>query len=89
MTQPHIRSRCRTRYVPSTVARVAREPMKTRNFRAPDKSWDDAMLTADAAGENFSDRLREFVAWYSRQPHAQEPRRPAKAVRAPRVKADD
>lgn len=87
MTQSHVRSRCRTRHAPSTLARMAREPMKTRNFRAADKPWDDAMATAEAAGENFSDRLREYVAWYSRQPYAQEPRRPGKAVRAPRADA--
>jgi hypothetical protein len=59
--------------------------MKTRNFRVPDHVWDDALATADAAGENFADRLREFTEWYGRQPHSRDPRRPAKAVRAPRV----
>lgn len=89
MTQSHVRSRCRTWHEPSTVARVARRPMKTRNFRAPDKPWEDALATADAAGENFADRLRDFVDWYSRQPQAREPRRPARAVRAKSTDTDD
>lgn len=89
MTQSHVRSRCRVWHKPSTVARVAREPMKTRNFRASGKAWEDAKATADAAGENLSDRLREFVEWYGRQPHAREPRRPARAVRAVKVEVDD
>lgn len=88
MTQSHVRSRCRVRHKTSTVARVARLPMKTRNFRAPNKVWDDSQATADAAGENLSDRLREFLEWYSRQPHAREPRRPARAVRALNVDDD-
>jgi hypothetical protein len=56
--------------------------MKSRNFRAPDNIWDDAVATADAAGENLADRLREFLEWYSRQPSARPPRRPEKAARA-------
>lgn len=89
MAQSHVRSRCRVWHKPSTVAGVARTPMKTRNFRAPDKTWDDAQATADAAGENLSDRLREFLEWYGRQPHAREPRRPPRAVRAEKVTVDD
>lgn len=62
--------------------------MRTRNFRAPDTVWLDAVATADAAGENLADRLREFLEWYSRQPHSRPPRRPEQAVRHRDVAAD-
>ncbi len=83
MTHTSPRSHCRTPYWPSRVRLVARLPMKTHNFRVPENVWKDAIATADAAGENFADRLREFTEWYGRQPHSREPRRPARAVRAP------
>ena len=79
---------CPTSHKRLTVLRVARIPMETRSFRAS-KAWDDAIATADAAGENFADRLREYVDWYSRQPGARAPRRPPKAVRAEAVHHDD
>jgi hypothetical protein len=62
--------------------------MKPRNFRASDQAWDDAIATADAAGENLADRLREFLEWYSRQHGARAPRRPDKAVRAAELTDD-
>lgn len=82
MSHPNGRTHCRTQHRVATVFRVARPPMKSRNFRASDRSWDDAIATADAAGENLADRLREFLDWYSRQPGARAPRRPDTAVRA-------
>lgn len=54
--------------------------MKTRNFRASDPTWLDAVATAEAAGENLADRLREFLDWYARRPHCRPPRRPDVAV---------
>lgn len=66
----------------STVRRVARTPMKPVNFRAPAADWEDALATADAAGEHLPDELRNFLAWYARKPGARAPRRPDKAARA-------
>lgn len=80
---------CGASYERATFARVARPPMKNRNFRASDKSWDDAQATADAAEEVLADRLREFIDWYGRQPGARPPRRPDKAVRAKDVQRRD
>lgn len=59
-----------------SVTRVARAPSKPRNFRASDPLWDGALAAADAAGENLPDKLREFLAWYQRQPGARMPTRP-------------
>lgn len=83
VTQPSPRPYCRTRYWPSRVARVAREPMVTRNFRVPRQTWADALATADAAGASLSDALREFVEWYAHYPRAREPWRPEHGVRSP------
>lgn len=88
MPHPCIRSSCHSHHRPSTVEPVARTPMRTCNFRAPGTVWLDAVATADAAGENLADRLREFLDWYSRQPHARPPRRPDHAVRHRDVTAD-
>lgn len=59
-----------------------RTVMKPVNFRAPGTDWEDALATADAAGEHLPDELRNFLAWYARKPGARAPRRPEKAVRA-------
>lgn len=65
-----------------TITRMARQPKTTKNFRVSKQVWADAMATAAANDEVLGEELREFVAWYSRQPGARAPRRPAAAVRA-------
>lgn len=70
--------------VRATFPRVARTPKVPRNFRVAPHAWADALATAAAAGHDLADELRGFVDWYSRQPGARAPRRPDKAVRAPR-----
>jgi hypothetical protein len=82
---PYGRTHCHSQHGRPTLTRVAKPPMKSWNFRAPEHVWKDALATADAAAESLPDRLREFLEWYSRQPHARDPRRPAKAVRAPKA----
>lgn len=72
-----------------TVRRRARAPKIPVNFRADEADWRDALATADAAGENLPDHLREFLRWYARKPGARAPRRPATAVRADEQKAGD
>lgn len=59
-----------------TVRRVARQPTKPRPVRMTDELWKAGLDTADAAGENLPDAIREFVAWYARVPGARPPRRP-------------
>jgi hypothetical protein len=71
-----VRSYCRTRPGLGTVTRVARLPSKPRNFRATEALWNGALEAADRAGENLPDKLREFLAWYQRQPGARMPTRP-------------
>jgi hypothetical protein len=66
----------------TTVRRVARTPKKPVNFRADGTDWEDAIATADGAGEHLPDELRNFLAWYARKPGARTPRRPDRAVRA-------
>jgi len=58
--------------------------MVTRNYRVPKRDWDDAMATADAAGESFAEALRDFTEWYAHRPRAREPWRPERAVKAER-----
>jgi hypothetical protein len=41
-----------------------------------DELWKAGLDTADEAGENLPDAIREFVAWYARVPGARTPRRP-------------
>lgn len=82
---PYGRTHCHSQYAGPTLGRVARPAMKSWNFRAPEYVWKDALATADAAGESLPDRLREFLEWYGRQPHARDPRRPAHAEREPGV----
>jgi hypothetical protein len=48
-----------------------------------DELWKAGLDTADAAGENLPDAIREFVAWYARVPGARPPRRPAVGVDQP------
>lgn len=76
MARPAVRSYCSARHPLSSVRRVARAPSKPRNFRVTDSLWEAAMDTAAAADENLPDKLREFLAWYTRQPGARQPTRP-------------
>lgn len=81
MPQPVVRSYCRARPRLSSVRNVARSPSKPRNFRVSDDLWEQAMDTAAAAGENLPDKLRDFLRWYTRQPGARQPTRPASPQR--------
>lgn len=58
-------------------SKPGRPPMRVRNFRVRDRLWDASIATADAAGDSLPERIREFLEWYSRQPGARAPRRPA------------
>jgi len=42
-----------------------------------DELWKRALKTAEDAGENLPDRIREYVAWYARIPGARSPGRPS------------
>lgn len=73
---PVVRTYCEP-YTPVTsVRRVARTPTKPRPIRMTDELWQRALDTAEAAGENLPDRIREYVAWYARVPGARPPGRP-------------
>lgn len=77
MTEPVVRPYCTRRTPLGTVRRVARQATKPRPVRMTDDLWKRALATAEAAGENLPDAIRDFVAWYARVPGARPPRRPA------------
>lgn len=56
--------------------RMARTPMRPVNFRAKEADIDLALGTALAAGRNFPDEFRAWMAWWTRQPGARLPARP-------------
>ena len=85
MLQTERRSSPRTQHGGRTIARMARKPMESHNFRVERRAWRDSLATAAASDEVFAEELRNFTAWYSRQPGARAPRRPAVAVRAKEV----
>lgn len=47
-------------------------------FRVPEQTWQRFAEAAHAAGTDRSAVLREFIAWYLREPDAQMPRRTAR-----------
>ena len=45
---------------------MAKEPMKNRVVRVPDKLWAAAMARADEKGETVSEAVRKFLERYTR-----------------------
>ena len=76
MTQPVAQTYCDADLLIGTFRRVARIPTKPRPIRMTDELWARALKTAEEAGENLPDRIREYVAWYARVPGARPPARP-------------
>lgn len=76
MTERVVRTYCTRRTPLGTVRGVARQPTKPRPVRMTDDLWKAGLDTADEAGENLPDAIRDFVAWYARIPGARPPHRP-------------
>lgn len=76
MIDTQVRSCCSSQGRLDTVRDVPKEPMKSRNVRVGEQLWKAALATADRDNENLADVIREFLAWYTRQPGARVPHRP-------------
>lgn len=79
MIDTQVRTYCPSQGQIATVRDVPKEPMKSRNVRVSDHLWKAALETADRDDENLADVIRDFLAWYTRQPGARAPRRPERA----------
>jgi len=77
MPERVVRTYCTRSTSVGSVRRVARQPTKPRPVRMTDALWQRALKTAEDAGENLPDAIRDYVAWYARVPGARPPHRPA------------
>jgi hypothetical protein len=59
---------------------MARLPMQPFNFRFDPETMTTALTLAAAAGTNLPDEVRAWLAWWTHQPGARLPRRPAAEV---------
>ena len=59
------------------VARPKTGETPIQHVRAPQDEWNDYKDAAEMVGSNASKVTREFVRWFTRQPGAKLPARPA------------